>query len=174
MKLDIHPRYTEVLVLAAAGLGLVSYAGIAAPVPTWYAPFSLPVVIPALLLGTVLPGPLYPLILASAVLPVLFLLWSRPLFSGQVRIPLRSKVLALVLVGLSAVFLAASWSHGVRYQGMPHTLAIYAFNAGLWFGLLLLERWNAKWFSFGTNLGFHWLLFAWLAWIAFPWFGELI
>jgi hypothetical protein len=27
--------------------------------------------------------------------------------------------------------------------------------------------------SFRTNMFFHWILFAWLAWFAFPWLGEL-
>jgi hypothetical protein len=65
------------------------------------------------------------------------------------------------------------WGYGNEYQGHKYTEIICAINVGwiavLWAVLLRASRLR----SFGSNLLFHATLFAWLAWYAFPYLGEL-
>ena len=111
--------------------------------------------------------------LASVVPVVLFFLWNPGLFKGNVRIPKRSCVLLICLSALSFVYFAASWRYGNEYQGRVHTAAICAVNIvwilSLW--IILYRSWRLC--SFQANLLFHATLFAWLAWYAFPYLGEL-
>jgi hypothetical protein len=78
-----------------------------------------------------------------------------------------------VLTALTVPYFIVSWADGVHYQGVRHTVAMAVANAivlvGAW--LLLFRARRAA--SFSTSLSFHALLFAWLAWCAFPGLGEL-
>jgi hypothetical protein len=67
------------------------------------------------------------------------------------------------------------WKFGLQYEGTKYTYRVCAVNA-LWIAVLaaLLWRSRRKDISFISNLAVHWLLFAWLAWYAFPWLGELL
>lgn len=160
--------------IAVLSLAGVSYATMAAAIPTWHAPFSFTVVLPALLLLDIVAGQLVAIVLANLIVPTVFLLWNISLAWGQVRIPLRTSVLAVVLVALSMIFLVVSWPYGLKYQGLSHTTIMLGYNVIAWAGLGFLAWKNVRAPSFSSNLGFHWLLFAWLAWVAFPWLGELI
>jgi len=74
---------------------------------------------------------------------------------------------------LSVAYFVGSWKYGYQYQGREHTLAICAINSA-WIVILwaMLYR-SSKTISFSANLLFHGALFAWLAWYAFPYLGEL-
>lgn len=155
-------------------LWAVAYSTISANYPKLYSPYSFAVVIPLMSLYEVLGGHLVTFVAATLAIPLSFAAWSLPLLKGEKRIPKRTKIAATVLVSLSLVFLALSWSYGVKYQGTTHTVAMYVFNALFWAALLVVGRRNLREPSYGYNFLFHWLLFAWLGWVAFPWLGELI
>jgi hypothetical protein len=169
------PKLSIVFFLLCALLvWFASFLTISGGVPHLYSPFSFIIIIPALYLSSYPGTQSLASLIAALVGPVLFAAWSFPIMKGQMRIPKRSKILAIVLVVLSIVFLISGWSYGNQYQGAFHTIAIYIFNLAFWVGLFFTERKNTRFPSFISNLVFHTLLFFWLAWVAFPWLGELI
>jgi hypothetical protein len=132
-----------------------------------------------------LPSPLYPLPLlvvafalvfryaAIAVPMLLFFAWNPGLFRGEAMMPKRSYVLLAVLTLLSVPWFGVGWKFGLAYQGGRYCYSVLMTNicwlAGLWLVFARTKRAD----SFAANLFFHWMLFAWLAWYAFPYLGEL-
>jgi hypothetical protein len=110
---------------------------------------------------------------AILVPSVLFFAWNPGLFRGSMPVPKRSWVLLSLLTVLSVVYFVGSWRYGNRYQGRDYTVTICAVNVG-WIVILwaMLYR-SSRLRSFGANLLFHGTMFAWLAWYAFPYLGEL-
>jgi hypothetical protein len=106
---------------------------------------------------------------------LLFFAWNPRLLWGQVRTPKRTYVLVVVGVMLGAANLIVSWSYGVRWQGTEYTLFVEAESVACIAILcgLLFRSWKSE-PSFAWNLALHWVLFAWLAWFAFPYLGEPI
>lgn len=151
-----------------------AWATVSAGYPRLYSPYSVSVVIPLLAVYWMPGGKYAVLTTATFPIPALFVVWSWPLLRGWERIPRRTKVAAIVLVSLSFCFLVLGWRLGVKYQGAFHTTAMGVFNAAFWAVLLLLYRTNARTPSYVSNFLFHWVLFGWLAWVGFPWLGELI
>jgi hypothetical protein len=75
---------------------------------------------------------------------------------------------------LSVVYFVASWNWGLQYQGPKYAHAVCALNVA-WVAFLILafvRSWETP-PAFRFNLFVHWMLFAWLAWYAFPYLGEL-
>ena len=132
--------------------------------PSLLSPYSLPVAIPGFLLGR----------FSLSIIPGLFAVWSFPLVKGQKGIPVRSLLLAMMLIVLSIFFLVFAWGDGVVYQGQRHAIFMCCYNLVLWGALLALFILNQKHKSYSTNFLFHWVLFAWLSWASFPWLGEMI
>jgi hypothetical protein len=87
--------------------------------------------------------------------------------------PKRTIALLGLLTLLSISYFMFLWNDGVRYQGAHHTIGVCIINL-MWLVLLwwVVIHWRRK-PSFRVNLLLHWFLFAWLAWYAFPYFGEL-
>jgi hypothetical protein len=148
-----------------AALSVVSRLTIIARVPRIYSPYSFSIVIPYFCGG---------LLVACMVAPLAFLLWSLHLLGVNATVPKRTLVLFPLLVIASGLWLAASWRYGFRYQGKVHTLTLYAINVTLVAILVGLIIRAVRRPSYASNYAFHWLMFAWVAWGAFPWLGELI
>jgi hypothetical protein len=112
---------------------------------------------------------------AVAVPMVLFFVWSLGLFQGDADVPKRSYVLLLVATLLDALWFVVGWKDGLAMQGPKYNYSVCAVNivwiAALW---MLFVRSRKTEPSFKSNLLFHWMLFAWLAWYAFPFFGEML
>lgn len=155
----------------AAGLSLifVPVAGVLVmTLPYGYLLYPLPLVVavPAMLL----PGA--STLLAGLIPALLFWAWSFHLFRGATRLPVKSAFLFWVLVALTLLYFAFSWSYGVVWQGYLHVFVVVGFNLVSIYILWRFLR-NAKiQTSFRHNLIFHWALFAWLGWLAFPYLGE--
>jgi hypothetical protein len=70
-------------------------------------------------------------------------------------------------------FIDGGYRYGLQFQGPSYTHGVLALNimwiAFLW---LIVYCWKSQ-PRFGANLLAHWMLFAWLAWYAFPFLGEL-
>ena len=150
--------------LIPASLGLLLTG-----VPTILCPLPLLTTTPAFLLST------WRLQYLAIGLPVLlFFLWRPGFFHGAARVPRRSYVLLATIVVLSIAYFASGWRLGLRYQGLGHTRAVLIVNVG-WAAVLVFAfvRTYKKRASFGASLFIHWILFAWLAWYAFPYLGEL-
>ena len=84
-------------------------------------------------------------------------------------------MLVTVSVALGIAYLVNSWSSGVEYRGVKYTRLICAINVA-WMAALCLLLYGSSTTepSLVRNLAFHWVLFAWLAWYAFPYLGEQI
>jgi hypothetical protein len=104
---------------------------------------------------------------------VLFFVWNPGLFYGDKNIPKRSYVLLIVTTVLSLLWFVAGWKDGIAVQGARYNYSVSAINVvwiiGLW--VMVGRNWKVE-SSFKSNVLIHWLLFAWLAWYAFPFFGE--
>ena len=155
----------------AAGCGLLvptSLGIFLTGVPTILCPCPILTALPALVLVS---SNLY---WVAPLLPVLlFFAWNPGLFRGQEHVPKRSFVLLIVATALSVIWFVGGWKYGLEYQGRQHTYTICAINSAwllvLW--IKFIRRWRGV--SFAENLWLHWMLFAWLAWYAFPYLGEL-
>jgi len=112
--------------------------------------------------------------IAVAVPTIFFLLWNPQLFRGGPEVPKRTYFLFGGAILLSIAWFVASWKFGLQYQGRRFTYSMCVINA-LWilFLGLLFARSRKGNQSFTSSLILHWLLFAWLAWYAFPYLGEL-
>jgi hypothetical protein len=150
--------------LIPASLGLLLTG-----IPTALCPFPLITVLPAFLLSD------WRLTDAAVIVPVLlFFAWNPGAFRGESKIPQRTYVLLALATVLSVVYFVLSWNYGLKYQGARFTHIVCVVNA-VWLAVLWVmfaRAWNRE-PSFKTNLFLHWLLFAWLAWYAFPYLGEL-
>jgi hypothetical protein len=112
---------------------------------------------------------------AVAVPMVLFFAWNPALYQGDAALPKRSYVLLIVTTSVSVLWFLVGWKDGLAIQGARYNYSVCAINI-VWIALLwvIFARSRKSEPSFKTNLVFHWMLFAWLAWYAFPFFGEMI
>lgn len=157
--------------VAAVGLLLLlSWLTILPGTPQIYAPLNLLALIPAIM-SSGLFGDSY--LLAVAVVPAFFCLWCRPVLRGRTTLPARSIVLFILAVLLSAASLIFGARYGIEYQSAGYVAGVAIINLICWALLGLLAILACRRPSFGHNLGFHTALFAWLAWCAFPYLGEL-
>ncbi len=149
------------LIPAAMGLLITGY-------PTILHPFPAVTVLPAFFLAST------HLWMAGAAVPVvIFFLWNPRLSHGETRVPRRSYILLVVAAFLSIIWFVFGWKLGLHYQGSTYTYWVCGINLA-WIAILAAsivrcQRAN----SFTFNLIFHWLLFAWLGWFAFPYLGKL-
>ena len=111
----------------------------------------------------------------AVVVPMLFFfVWHPGLFRGEPKIPKRSYVLLLVAIFLGIADFVTSWNWGLHYQGPRHTYVVCAVNVvwAVFLTIFFIRAWRNP-FTFKSSLFLHWMLFAWLAWYAFPYLGEL-
>jgi hypothetical protein len=149
----------SLLVPACIGL-LISGA------PTSLGPFPGMTAIPALFLSS--------RVVAVALPSLLFFAWNPGLFRGESKIPKRSYWLLAAATILSVIWFAMGWKYGLQYQGARYVYEVCVANiAGIAFLAVAFSRYWKGGSSFRLNLALHWLLFAWLAWYAFPYLGEL-
>jgi hypothetical protein len=160
------------LVVIAVGLSLLIPAWIglfSSGVPTLYSPLPTLTIVPAFELAR------WDLQYLAVLVPsILFFLWNPGLLLSQrPNLPKRTVVVLGLLTVLTVVDCVLEWKYGVQYRGTRHTIVVYIINvmwlASLWWTVVRFQRHP----SFRGNLFSHWLLFAWLAWYAFPYLGEL-
>lgn len=151
---------------------MLSWITVLPGTPQVYAPCNALVVFPIFLLGDAVPrGAAFGI--GFAVVPLLFCLWCWPALRGSTRLPIRSVILLLIAIALSALWLAGGYHYGVQYQSVGYVVGVAMINSICWVVLIALALLAHRHPSFGHNLGFHFALFAWLAWFAFPYLGEL-
>jgi hypothetical protein len=151
-----------ITLLAGMGLIVPAMAGLALP-------WSAFVIIPGFFLYS------WHLTFFTLAIPtLLFFAWNPALFRGRNEMPRRTYGLYIALVVLSTAWFVSVWKDGVQFQGKQYTVAVCAFGA-IWAAVLgvILWRYRRTNRSFAYNLAVHWALFAWLAWCAFPYLGEL-
>jgi hypothetical protein len=112
--------------------------------------------------------------LAVVVPMVVFFAWNPGLFNGDSIVPKRSYVLLVVTTVLSVLWFIVGWRDGVAVQGAHYNYFVCGINV-TWVSILwaIFIRSRKAEPSFKLNLLLHWFIFAWLAWYAFPFFGEI-
>ena len=161
MKPSLVTATSGLMLAVPASVGLLLSAS-----PTVLDPYPAVTVLPALLVSSRILGILVP--------SLLFFLWSTRLFRGATILPKASYILLLTIALLNAIWFCVGWKEGLHYQGAAYVYKVCCINA-VWFaGLAVMFFGYAKVkTSFSVNLALNWLLFAWLAWYAFPYLGEL-
>ena len=156
--------------------------------PRIYSPYSFSVVMPAIIFATDGMGVAIAYLLSSAPVLILYLIFSifisrnKNVFSKTTYaerkpsyiVSKRTRIFAILLVLLSVCFNAIGFSTGLKYQGLLHTISMYAFNLLFISALVVAYIFNRNSPTPTNCLGFNILLFSWLGWVAFPWLGELI
>ncbi len=155
-----------------AGLGLLVPASLGlllSNVPTILSPFPALTVMPAFLISD-----LHLWKLAVVVPMLLFFLWHPGLLRGEPKIPKRSYALLLTAILLSVADFISSWNWGLHYQGPQYLHVVCAVNVAwvVFLAFSFIRAWKNP-STFKSSLFLHWMLFAWLAWYAFPYMGEL-
>ena len=146
------------------------YSTFSGGVPTLYRPLPLLTILPAFMLsGLGSPFVYLPILIP----PLLFFSWNPKLLKGSDKFPLRTLILMGVLAGLSIWWFIGGWHDGEHYQGRTFVLFTCWVNVAWFTTLLVLGTLSVMKRSFLLNVAVHWLLFAWLAWYAFPYLGEL-
>lgn len=154
-------------------LGMLSWITVLPGTPRVWAPFNLLVLAPAFLLDEYFSSAKLCSILAAFVVPLFFLLWTFPATWQSPKPPMRTILLSLVTIALSACSLVFGYSWGMEYHGANYVhgvaiISVICWTTTLALAVLASRKRNATW-----NFAFHVSFFAWLAWYAIPCLGEL-
>lgn len=139
--------------------------------PSLVTPLNLIVVAPVLLLAPTLGSATN--IAVAMVFAVLAVIWCIPIVRRGTRIPTRSVVLLVVAGALAIACLAMDYLSGSIRRPTEHAVCVVAISLGWWMALCMLVIMARRRPSISRNLMFHVALFAWLAWYAIPYLGEL-
>jgi hypothetical protein len=145
-------------------------------VPVAIAPYSFVVLVPAFALGSVLGEPwLFVGAAVGALLaPALFVVLRRQVVSTGRAFPVSSVVIFGVIFTLSILDALVGWHGTVQYTWRSRAIALVAqavVPPVVILGVALFIRRRA---TLNQSVVLHWLASAWIAWSAFPWYGELI
>jgi hypothetical protein len=156
------------LTAALASVAIVfafSWLTISPGYPHIYAPFSLPVVMSYVVTESQL--------VAACTIPVFYCAWCWPVLRGASMTPQRSLALLALCLLMSATVIVIGVDEGLMYHGGEYVAGVTAINVVSWAALVWLAALARRKRSWPCNMTFHVALFAWLAWSAFPYLGEL-
>lgn len=166
-------NYRHMLWLFAGAfvLAMISWLGLGAGGPGIPATYPLLLLMPAFMVVDAFGKVGLPLV--PVITPALFLVWSSHLFGGTAVIPRRSYIVLILIIILSVTYFVFAWSYGVRWQGPTYTTAIMLINGAVALMVVWLGVRGKRSPSFVTNFAYHFSIFAWLSYLAFPSLGEL-
>lgn len=153
-------------------LALLSWLTIWPGKPQIDAQLNLAVVSPMFLMGEIVDESVAAVV-ACAVVPLLFCVWCWPALRGRVELPIRSNVLLVITLLLSVAWLLLGYRYGIEYQSTTYVVRVTVISIGFWAALVVLAFNARRRPSTSHNRGFHVVMFAWIAWYAFPYVGEL-
>ena len=163
MDLTSSRGFTVWTVVAGVLLVAPVLLNLAPGVPRVWAPAPVILVVPLWVMGGM-----------AVVLPSLgFWATGIGLFKGQDRIPLWFAILVGIVGALNLASLVVSWEYGVRWQGRGYTIAVSAVTIAGYAIVVLIIGLARNRQSFRLNLLGRWCFFLWLAWLSFPYLGEL-
>ncbi len=155
----------------AAGLAALSWLTIAG-YPTVWRPLNLLVLLlPLSFFSGASP---VAFVVAFAAVPLAYLAWCAMLLrDGRPTVPIRSFVLFFVAAGISVFMHIVGSPYAAEYQGWGYLKGVWIISTLWWVGLTGLAFLAERKPSFARSFAFHAALFAWLAWYAIPYMGEL-
>lgn len=168
MKLNFKIFIGGLIVMAACFLTINSNF------PILSSPYSLIVTIPLLLASFLQLDKESAYLLSLIPLVSLYLFWSLIFIKPPYTIPKPTLWLVVFFIILSTVFNVYSFQYGVKYQGLTHTLVMYAYNVIFMTSMFITYQRNVSNPNIINCLGFNIIFFSWLGWSAFPWLGELM
>ncbi len=160
---------------AAAILFLIGVLTLA-PVPAAIAPYSLVTAMPAFLLASAL-GEKWFVVgagLGSLIAPIAYVAASRHISKTGTPMPKTSVIGFAVLALLSLAYAAIGWDTTARYTSVVRATALVAQAVLPVLGIAGAGIAIRSHLTVRRSLVLHWVAFAWLAWGAFPWYGELL
>jgi hypothetical protein len=171
-SLTVHSSLRLIIVVAwMVILAILSWVTISPGVPTILRPLNLLVVIPLFVCGEP-SGTCF--ITASLLVPAVFGTWCfGMILQGSPNVPARSYVLLAVIGLLSLVDFIGGTRFAIGYHGLWFVIGTALLSVLWWVTLGMLAYFAELRPSFQRNLCFHLALFAWLAWYALPYLGEL-
>ena len=160
---------------AAAALLLVGL-GALAPISVSFAPYSLVVVAPAFLISGIAGERFLPVGAAfgAFLAPIAYLALARHICRTEQVLPKFSIATFVLLSAFSLVLGVSEWENTVRYTSSLRATALVAQAILPPIAIAAIACAMRRSFSVGRSLWLHWLSLAWLAWSAFPWYGELL
>lgn len=162
-------REMSLVLLGALGIFLIGIAAIA-PIP--FNPFSLVIALPALIAGETYFG--LGAAVASFIISLAFVQCARRVQRLQRPVPRSSRIAFAIVLVLSIAYAVVGWQTTAQYQGLARAnmLVVQAILPPL--ALLIVARVMRDNVTFLRSIVLHWIGFAWLAWSAFPWYGEML
>ncbi|MBT1450288.1 hypothetical protein KJ365_05295 [Glaciecola sp. XM2] len=147
--------------------------------PSIISPFSVPVVLPTLLVSMLgwphwLTAILGGLPIASVFIVLTIRGSHRTRLQERVSIS-NASIIFITLVALVSVLMhAVLFQNGLQVQGLFHIFTIYVFNILCITTIPVLYWRHFKCPNLKNYLLFHTFFFSWLGFSAFPWLGELL
>ncbi len=159
----IQPLLPHALPTALAGLSLAAPASLiyAGGVPAPWAP------LPAWLLTPALRG-----VPAWILPPLAFWALGFRLLRGEARIRFRACFLFSIAALWNLIWLCVALPRWEEMHVRAHAWIVLGANAAFCAALIHLLFLSERRPSFALGLAYHWLLFVWLGWYAFPYYGK--
>lgn len=108
------------------------------------------------------------------LLPVLLMwIWHKGLPQNKAMIPKRSWLLFYCLIVLSLLYFVLNIYSGIEHQGKYYVITILVINVVVVSINVQIGLKARKMPGYRLNVIFDWILFAWSASYAFPYFGQM-
>jgi hypothetical protein len=169
-SLSAAQRYSAEFGVAAL-IAFVSWFTISPGIPQIYAPFNFLILVPYMWTYMALGDA--SIVFVILIVPAAFCVWSLSALHGGTTIPNRSLILMIVAVALSAIWWVIGFDVGIKYNGATYVAGITTINLACYAVMGVLAIAGRLHPTYARNLMFHGVLFGWLAWMAFPYLGEI-
>jgi hypothetical protein len=171
----MEERAASTIVVGALVLFLIGLAGVGLVSVVW-APYSFVTVLPALFFGSVFgEGTLFlGAAVGSLVVPALYAWSARYILKKRKPLPKISIVSFVTLALLSFTYAIYGWEETIRYTFVTRAVALVIQSVVPPIVIAVVALVLRKRLTPEMSIKLHWAAFAWIAWSAFPWYGELL
>ena len=142
--------------------------------PRYYSPFSLTTVLPIFLVYTSGISGVALSFIAAIPNAFVFLISTLSLTEQDSKLTKPFTIFCAITILLSIAFFVVSFSYGVTYQGLSHTVLMCIFSSIFIAAIFAAFKLNNQNPNINNALAFRVLFFSWVGWVSFPWLGEMI
>jgi len=147
---------------------------VSAGFPRYYSPFSLPTVLPMFLVYSSGISGMTLSFVAAIPNALVFLISTLSLTEQDSKLTKPFTIFCGIIILFSIVFFVFTFSYGVIYQGLRHTLLMCIFSGTFIVAIFVAYKLNNQKPNINNALAFRVLFFSWVGWVSFPWLGEMI